>query len=273
MITKRAFFLIITGFFSLYITAQKTGNQSLSMKHGETVEYDLYFKWGFLMRAGDAVFEYKPDKSVEGATSHYKMNFKTAKFFDGFYKMRDTIDSYFNDNKIIYSRKITNEGSYYDFDELKFNYDTDIINIHSKRRNLTRVKVDTVLTTVDEVTDLLGVIHYIRGINRNTLKFGEIYPLTVAIGRDLVKVQFIYQNPQIVEHGNMKFKTHYFKIDVFDDDAFESTKTAVELWVGDDDNFLPIKVRSKLKFGYVEIYYKSSTGLAHPLSCGVSMKK
>jgi hypothetical protein len=246
---------------------------STSLKNGEKVNYDLYFKWGVVMaRAGDASFSYSSNYTVSRATSRYRMTFKTTKFFDGIFKMRDTLDCYFDDNyKLIYSRKGSDEGGYYLVDELRLKYETDATKIHSKRYTPTALKIDTTMLAADEVVDMLGVIFHLRGINRRKLQTGDRFPVTVAIGRDLVKTTFIYQNQAIVEHENAKFNTRYFKIDIYDE-AFESTKTSAEVWVGDDDNFFPIKARSKLKFGYAEVYYKNSTGLANPLTCRIEIK-
>ena len=269
----KAICLLLLWMGCIQVMGQRTGMQSSTMKYGEYIEYDLYFKWGLLMRAGDAIFSYKNDRTVADATSLYRMDFKTAKFFDGFFKMRDTLSGYYNDdNMLIYSIKRTDEGSYYAVDELKFSYGVDKTTIHSLRYTPTRVRIDTTLNATGEVTDMLGTAYFLRGVNRKMLKPGDVFPLIVAIGRDLVNVQFIYQNQSIVEHGNVKFNTCYFKIDILDD-AFESAKTSAEIWIGDDDNLLPIKLRSKLKIGYAEIYYKNSSGLAHPLTCKVEAKK
>ena len=257
-----------------HATAQKTGFQSFAMKYGENISYDIYFKWGLIMpRAGDAIFSYNKDNSVNSASSRYEMSFKTAKFFDTFFKMRDTLTCYYNtDNRMIYSRKGSEDGGYYSVDELTFNYGNETTNIHSLRYTPSRVRIDTILSTTGDVSDLIGAAFFLRGIDRNKLQSGDRFPLTVAIGRDLVKIQFIYQNQAIVEHGNVKYNTHYFKIDIFDD-AFESSTASAEVWVGNDDNFLPVKVRSKLKIGYAEIYYNNSSNLAHPLKCRIEVKK
>ena len=269
---KKGVIICILSMCFLYNTAQKTGNQSFSMKHGENIIYDLSFKWGFIMHAGEANFTYNRDQSIADASSRLRMSFKTNKFFDSIFKMRDTLSGYYNDdNVLIYSIQQTNEGSYKATDELRFNYGTESTSIHSLRYSATRRK-DTTLITTDHVTDMLGAVHFVRGINRKALKPGDIFPFTVAVGKDLVKVQFLYQHQEIVDRGNVKYNTHYFKIDIFDE-AFESTKTAAEVWIGDDDNFLPVKLRSKLKIGYAEVHYKSSSGLAHPLSCCVVLKK
>ena len=259
----------------LQVSAQRTGMESFSMLHGEKATYDLYFKWGLIMtRAGEASFTYDAEHVLAGAASRYDLYFKTTKFFDGFFKMRDTLTGYYNsDNMLIYSSKRTDEGNYYLIDELTFSYGAEKTMIHSVRYTPARMKIDTTLTTAGVVTDMLSVAHYMRGVDRTKLKQGDTFPLLVAIGRDLVKIQFIYQYQAIIEHGNAKFNTRYFKIDIMDEEAFESTKTSAEVWIGDDDNFLPIKLRSKLKIGYAEVYFKTASGLAHPLNCRIEVKK
>ena len=267
-------FLLLLLVCGPHATAQKNGFQSLSMNYGENISYDIYFKWGLITpRAGDAIFSYNKDNSVSGASSRFEMSFKTSKFFDNFFKMRDTLTCYYdNDSRLIYSRKGSDEGGYYSVDKLTFSYEKENTHIHSLRYTPSRVRVDTTFTVTGDVSDLLGTAYYLRGIDRNKLQSGDCFPITIAIGRDLVKMQFIYQNQSIVEHGNVKYNTRYFKLDIFDD-AFESTSAAAEVWVGDDDNFLPIKVRSKLKIGYAEIYYNSSSNLVHPLKCRIEVKR
>ncbi|MDR2145473.1 MAG: DUF3108 domain-containing protein [Tannerella sp.] len=247
---------------------------STALNKGEKVSYDLNFKWGLLMmRAGEATFTYNSNQSVPGATSRYRLTFKSTKFFDGIFKMRDTLDCYFNDDyKLIYSRKGSDEGGYYLIDELWLNHGANSTQVRSKRYTPTALKIDTIMTATGEVVDMLGGIFLLRGIDRTKLKSGDKFPITVAIGRDLVKMTFIYQNQAIVERDNVKYNTRYFKIDIYDE-AFESSKTSAEVWVGDDDNFLPIKVRSKLKLGYAEAYYKDSSGLKNPLSCRIEVGK
>jgi Protein of unknown function (DUF3108). len=256
-----------------FVSAQKNGFQSSSINQGEKITYDVYFKWGLISgRAGDAIFSYHKDNSVAGATSRYELSFKTTKFFDNFFKMRDTLACYYDVNKLIYSRKGSDEGGYYSVDEVTFRYENEKAHIHSLRYTPSRVRIDTTFTATGDVSDLLGAAFFLRGIDRNKLQSGDSFPITIAIGRDLVKAQFIYQNQAIVEHGNVKYNTRYFKIDIFDE-AFESSTASAEVWVGDDDNFLPVKVRSKLKIGYAEIYYNSSSNLAHTLKCRIETKK
>jgi hypothetical protein len=258
----------------LQTAAAQAKEPSPAMKYGEKVCYDIYFKWGVIMpRAGDAIFLYDKEHSVPKAASRHRLQFKTVKFFDNFFKMRDTLDTYYNDrNEPVYSLKCSDEGGYYSVDKLTFTHGNENTRIHSLRHTLSQTKIDTVLTATGDVTDLLGVIYYLRRLDRTKMQGGSTYLLTVAIGRDLVKIQFTYRNQSVVERGGIKYNTRYFVIDIYDE-AFESTKTSAEVWMGDDDNFLPVKVRSKLKIGYAEIHYRESSGLAHPLNCRIEMPR
>jgi hypothetical protein len=256
------------------VAQSKGRSPSPAINYGEKVSYDTYFKWGLILsRVGDATFSFNRERAVGKASSCYRLHFKTAKIFDNFFKMRDTLNTYYNDrDELVYSLKCTDEGGYYSVDKLTFMYGEEDIRIHSLRYTPTRVKTDTILTATGDVTDLLGAIYYLRRLDRTKLRSGDVYPLTVAIGRDLVKIRFTYRSQSIVEHGDIKYNTRYFVIDIYDD-AFESTKSSAEVWMGDDDNFLPVKVRSKLKIGYVEVYYRESSNLAHPLSCRVKIRR
>jgi hypothetical protein len=119
---------------------------------------------------------------------------------------------------------------------------------------------------------MLGGTFFLRTLNRNNLKAGDNFPFTVAVGRDLVQAGYRYHNQTVVERDNAKYRTQYFFIDIYDD-AFSQGKAAAELWVGDDANHIPIRVRTKLKIGYAEVHYKSSNNLKWPLDCRVEVKK
>jgi hypothetical protein len=236
---------------------------------GESVGYDVHFQWGVVWSfVGDAMFSYDSDSSVDNASLRYRVLFKTIGFFDDIFRIRDTLDTYYNDrHELIYSLKCTFEGGYYYYvDKLMFTHDKENTKIHSLRYTPSTVNFDTVITAESNVTDLLGAVHYLRRLDRKKLKTGDTYPLNVVMGRNLVKIQFVYQNQAVLNIKKMKYDTHYFVINI-DDKAFNSSKTSAEVWVGNDDNFLPIKARSKLKIGSVEVYYRESSNLAYPLTC------
>jgi hypothetical protein len=249
--------------------------QDMTLNYGNEVRYDIFFKWGILMpRAGEAHITFNQSNLNGQQASLYRMIFNTTGMIETIYKMRDTLNGYYNSNNtLLYSSKHTREGNFYLVDELTFSYTGEKTSVHSYRYTPSSVRIDTnLLVTSGHVFDMLGATFFLRTLDRKNLKAGDNFPFTVAVGRDLVKVSFRYQNQAIIERNNVKYRTHYFIIDIYDD-VFEQGKAAAELWVGDDENFIPIKIRSKLKIGYAEIYYKSSSNLKRLLDCRVEIKK
>lgn len=242
---------------------------------GEEVQYELFFKWGLLMpRAGhaslsihDATYEHKP-------AYHYRLLFYTSGLFEKVYKMRDTIDCYFTPNMLLLrSEKRVNENDYYLVDDIRFSYDNKKIFAYSHRYTPSRTKIDTTLISTGQyMFDMLGATMYLRSLDWTNMKSGDEFPFQIAIGRDVINISYRYTGQQIVERGDAKYSTRHFYIDIFDE-AFTQSKAAAEIWVGDDKNHIPVKIRAKLKIGAAEVYYKDSRGLRYPMTSRVVMPK
>ena len=233
--------------FLLLLSAVCAKAQEIPVRHrfspGEEVQYELYFKWGLLI--------------------------------EKVYKMRDTIDCHFTpDMLLLRSEKRVNENDYYLIDDIRFSYDRKKILAHSHRYTPTRTKIDTMLVTEDpHMFDMLGATMYLRSLDWDKMKSGESFPFQVAIGRERINISFRYTGQQIVERSEtLKYRTRHFYIDIYDD-AFTQSKEAAEIWIGDDENHIPIKIRAKLKIGAAEVYYKSSKGLRYPLTSRVEIKR
>lgn len=243
-------------------------------KHGERVDYDLYFKWGILMpKAGLATLSVK-EHTYEGQPGwHYQLLFRTSGMMEKVYKMRDTMDCYFSDRSLLlFSSKRANEGDYYSIDDLTFEYRHPLVSARSLRYTPEKTKIDTTLTAEGCMFDMLGATMYLRSLDWKKMSYGDEFPFHIAIGRDVVKVSYRYTGQQIVERGDTKFRTRHFYIDIVDE-AFTQTRAAAEVWIGDDENHLPIKIRAKLKIGAAEVYYKSGYNLQYPLACRVVVSR
>ena len=75
----------------------------------------------------------------------------------------------------------------------------------------------------------------------------------------------------IINKGNTKYKVLRFEVDIVDP-AFEESKTAMEVWVSDDNNRIPIKLKAKLKVGAAEAEITSTKNLKHPFSAKTEIK-
>ncbi len=225
-----------------------------------------------MAKAGDATFTTTEETFRQKPVWHYGLIFKSRGAVEKLYPMRDTLDAYFtHENGLLtFASKHSNEGDYYSVDELDFSYKEEATHVHSKRYTRTRTKIDTVLVSEGNVYDMLSATLYLRTIKWEDLKIGSEVPFKVSIGRDLVNSAFRYEGQQVIERKGIKYKTRHFYVDVYDE-AFTQSKAAGEVWIGDDENHIPIKVRAKLKIGAVEVFYKSSENLKFPMSCGIEL--
>jgi hypothetical protein len=275
--SKARFCLLIV---LLALPAGEAGAQSCPWNnmfyHGEGIVYDLYFKWGIIMpRAGLARFTVK-DARYEGKQAwEYKLTFNTAGMFDRIFKMRDTLATWFTpDCRLLFSDKHTDEGGYYLVDEMSFSPPSgNKIAVHSRRYTRNQTKIDTTLV-VDQgcVFDMMAATMYLRSIRWKDLKINDEFPFQVVVGRDLVRVRFRYTGQAIVTSSGetLKYRTHHFYIDVYDP-AFEQSREAAEVWMGDDENHIPIRVRAKLKIGAAEVYFKEEKNLQYPFACRIAV--
>lgn len=243
---------------------------------GEEVEYELYFKWGLLMpRAGVASLSIQETEFEKQPAFHYRLLFRTTGVIEKVYSMRDTIDCHFSPEMLLLqSEKRVNDDDYYLVDRLRFSYQEEKVQAHSLRYTRTRTKIDTLLVSeAPYMFDMLGAALYLRSLDWEKMESGDQFPFQVAIGRDVVNISFRYTGQKIVEREDyLKYRTRHFYIDIYDE-AFTQSKAAAEIWVGDDENHIPIKIRAKLKIGAAEVYYKNSQGLRYPFTSRVEMKR
>lgn len=270
---------MVSLFLFLLVSSQGIGQNCQLNKNifhpGEQLNYDIYFKWGLLMpKAGLASFEMTNSQFEGNKAWKYSLIFRTNGFAEKVYRMRDTIDCHISpDLRVLNSSKRTNEKNYYMIENISFTQTGNSVKTRTHRYDANRTKIDTTLTTTGCVLDMMSAALYLRSIDWNNIKTGDEFPFYVAIGRDIVRISFRYTGQEIVERNeNLKYRTRHFFIDIYDD-AFEESKAAAEVWVGDDENHIPVKVRAKLKIGAAEVYYNSSKNLKHPFTARVVIPK
>ncbi|MDD2435976.1 MAG: DUF3108 domain-containing protein [Massilibacteroides sp.] len=272
---KFGFFLIVCLLWSLQenVSAQ-CRFENKPFVTGENVDYVIYFKWGILMpKAGQASIDFYETNEDNMPGYSYRLLFRTTGLFESIYKMRDTLASFHDINmRLLRGIKNSNEGGYYSIDQLTFSYLNDNVSAHSLRYTPTHVKIDTTLTSEGCVFDLMSSVLYLRSLNFTGMTIGDRFSFQVMIGRDVVNVSFHYKGQAILERNNVKYKTRYFSMDIYDE-VFEQNESAAEIWIGDDENRIPIKIRAKLKLGAGEAYYSTSSGLKYPLNCRIVISK
>lgn len=238
---------------------------------GEKIYFDVYFKWGILMpKAGTAVMSID-DVSFRGKEAiRQQLTFRTTGLIERAFSMRDTVNTYYTPQMLpLFYEKHALEDGYYVVDEMDFIYKDNKTYIPTKRYDRHRTKIDTTHVVNGCMFDILGVTMYLRSLNMDNVEIGDEFPASFVMGRDVVEIRYRYAGQSIIERSEtLKYKTLKFDMDVYDD-AVTQTRNAFEIWISDDENHIPIKIRAKLKIGAAEAYFRKVTGNRYPLSSEV----
>lgn len=234
----------------------------------EEIEFEVKYKYGIVMAKAATIKMKVSSDCYEGIPAYKSELFlRTTSFFDGIYKMRDTLISYSSIPSIspLYHFRSVNEGSTH-FWEKQFVLE------HSKTQSAVRVirmkhdnlSFDSIIYTPNEGFDIPNLLLHIRNMDHSRLVKGDSFRMTTFLGKRQTSVICIYRGVETIQRGKKKYKTHKFDFDVANE-AFSEAKRALELWIGDDANKLPIKLKAKLKIGAAEAFMTSAKNTKYPL--------
>ena len=258
-------------FFLSLLSAQAN---DFPFQGGEELTFDIHYKYGLVMlRAGAANFKVMESSYKNKKTFQTTLDFKTTSFFDKIFKIRDTLRSQITENlQPLYHTRLIHEGNYQFTEEVFFNrFSTNYTEMRVKRESQQILKFDTILSANTACYDLLNLMVIICSLDYSHWGFGQEETVTSFIGRDKVVVTVRNEGQTIIEKSDaLKYKTYKIALD-FSDSNFNESKNAVEVWISDDKNLIPIKIKAKLRIGAAEVYLTSWKNLKYPLSSEIKI--
>ena len=250
--------------------------QTFPFQDGETLDFDIRYKYGLVtMKAGTAKYSTDFVTFEKNKTIRSTLNFKTTSFFDKVYKMRDTLTSYTSipHLKPIFHLRIANEGGSRTKEEMRvlkhsFNYSE----VHTKLYKKEQLALDTILTANQPGYDIISIINFVRGLDYNKIKHGDVNEVGFFMGKRKINILIRSKGAAVISLNSNKYNTFLFSVDITDD-AFTESDSAMEVWISDDDNRIPLRLKAKLKIGAAEANLTSHKNLKYPLSSKINLKK
>jgi len=240
----------------------------LPFQAGEELRFDIHYKYGLVMvRAGSANFKIEENSNKKNLYCSI-LSFKTTSFFDRIFKMRDTLRSCITEDlHPLYHSRSVHEGNYQFTEEMFFNkFTPEQTEVRVKRVSQQQLKFDTILTSNMMTFDMLNLLLFVRTFDYSKMESAPVRKISTFVGRDKIAVIAHCEGQSIFEKSEtIKYKTYKIAFD-FTDSAFNESKNAVEVWISDDKNRIPLKIRAKLRIGAAEVYLTSWKNLKYPLS-------
>jgi hypothetical protein len=140
-----------------------------------------------------------------------------------------------------------------------------------RKQNVETVKFDTTLVSDNAGYDILSIFMFARTLDYPKLTYGQIFHISSFVGKDKVNITVHFKGQAIIEKNKYtKYKTYLLTVDI-GDTAFNESKNAMEIWVSDDKNHIPLKLKAKLKIGAAEANLVFRQNLKYPLTSEIKI--
>ena len=259
MITKKIKVLILAVLITLPVYAQKVTDVSATkeffeytpdfqwrqlkgnLPEKEDLVFDVYWKF---VKVGKGTLEIKGFEEINGRTAyHIYSEAKSAPFFDSFFKVRDTNQSWLDTESFCSLRYLTNisEGGWKKFEQLDFNHE----NKRFARNDDGTMKYGD---TVQWVQDVISSFYFLRTLD---LEVGKEYCFDAHSGDDTwpLKTKVIGRETVKVEAGT--FDCLILQPSLREEAGIFKAKGKLKIWVTNDERKMPVKMKSKIPVGSI----------------------
>lgn len=230
--------------------------ENKAFQAGEKITYCLHYG---IINAGEAKLEVKKhDKKINGRdVLHVVGTGKSISAFDLFYKVRDTYESYIDEEAIVpfsFVRRV-NEGGY------KINQDYTFDHPKKKVDNGDGKKFDI----PTNVQDMISAFYYARTLDFSKAKKGDIYTINLFYDDTNFPLKIKYMGKETVSLRMGKYNCMKF-IPVVEKGRVFKTEEDLTVWITDDNNKIPILAKAKILVGSIKMEVVEYSGLASPIS-------
>ena len=253
---KKYIVLLIASFL---FTTSFSQEKKKAFKSGELLRYKMsYSGW---LRAGTAILEIEETAYNGKKVFHAKGSGWTSGPIKWFYKVDDVYESYFDKDSVkpyLFKRKIDEVG-YKKNRSISFNYSSkkayvqDFIN-----------QTDTSIAFVN-VQDMMSSFYYLRNQKVDDLKIGDEIGIDMFLDSQVYRFKLQFLGREMLSTKFGKIKSLIFRPLVQSGRIFKAEES-VTLWVTDDDNRIPIKMKASLSVGSLRAELESYKGLANPFN-------
>mgnify|MGYP003577574160 FL=1 len=225
---------------------------------GEFFKFRIHYG---IVNAGYATLEVKDATINNKKVYHAVGKGYTTGMSKFFFKVEDLYESYFDKetgSPYRYVRKI-DEGGYTKNQEGFFNQAENRVLVKDYKR-----KSEKTIVTTDNVQDIVSSFYFLRNHpNIDKLKSGEAITIDMFFDDEITKFKLKYVGRQDITTKFGSVSTMVFKPLVQTGRVFKE-KESLTLWITDDDNKVPIRIKADLAVGSLKADLDEYKGLKNP---------
>jgi hypothetical protein len=267
MIQYAKFSLIILGLccvsFKPAYDDEFCGIKNTAFKADEVVTMKVFYSaMGAYIGAGEATFTTTLERFNGKAVYHCVGEGKSYSFFDKFFKVRDTYESYIDTANLTPYKFIRNvdEGGYKKYENVTFNQSAG-----------TAVSTKGVFKVTKCIQDVMSAVYYARNIDFNKYKVDDKIPFDMFLDDEVYHLYIRYLGKEKIKTRYGKFNAIKFKPLLIKGTIFEGGEK-MNAWLSDDPNHLLLRVESPIAVGSIKVDMMGYKNLKYPLTSLTSVR-
>ena len=192
---------------------------------------------------------------------------KSSGFLNLFFKVDDLYQTYMDKEEVKpyhFIRKI-NEGGYTKDVEIVFDQEQHQAQVHDKKH-----QTQEVIATDGVVQDMMSAFYYLRNhIQTDDLQQGDETTVNMFFDKENYKFKLRFLGKETVRTKMGKIACLKFRPYVQADRVFKEEES-LTVWVSDDSNRMPVKIKADILVGSIEADLDAFKGLKHPFKVALN---
>ncbi|MDL2305239.1 DUF3108 domain-containing protein [Bacteroides sp. OttesenSCG-928-D19] len=258
---SRSLFLCLFILSYIHVGAQCPLDNNV-FQAGESLDYDLYFKYGIIYKKAGVAKLNLDNHSYKG-TDGYRMQLtaRSTGLIKSFFSLSDTLTSYSTRDfsPLAYTKDAHEDGDY-STERASFQYDSDKTNLRMISVRNGKLRYDTTFVSNNCMYDVVSILYYARTIDYSTMKKGDRRTVSFFAGRKMMNMDIEHQGIETVSANDGR-KYYCIKLSLIGSAAaFEDKNEAMKIYLTDDMNKIPVRIESKLKIGSARVVLRGYKG-------------
>ncbi|WP_111707332.1 DUF3108 domain-containing protein [Lutibacter citreus] len=254
------FLLISISSFSQSVKVENDATYKNAFKSGEWLKFRM--SYSNFLNAGYSTIEVKDTSNKGKEAFHITGKGKSTGLISLFFKVKDDYQTYMYKESLKpyrFIRKI-NEGGYTKDKEILFDYDKKEAIVKNHKHN-----TESKHQISDEIHDLLSSLYFLRNQDLSNLKVGQEIQLQMFFDQEINNFKLHFLGKEVIKTKFGNINTLAFRPMVQAGRVFKKQES-VTVWVSDDKNKIPLKIKASLAVGSLRADLDAFKGLAHPFN-------
>lgn len=245
---------------SLLVTFLATGQDKYSaFQNGEIFKFRIHYG---MFTASYATLEVKEAECNDVPAYHVVGKGKSSGFLSIFFKVDDNYETYISKDEVKpcrFIRKI-NEGGHIKDIEINFDHDKKEAFVNNKKYETKKT-----FPIKEGTQDMMSAFYYLRNnVDVQNLQKGQDTSVNMFFDNENYPFKLRFLGREVIRTKQGKISCLIFRPLVQADRVFKEEES-LTVWVSDDDNRLPVKIKADILVGSIEADLIEYHGLKHPV--------